>query len=194
MDRLRRVLRLLGYMGMIVVVDRVDEPTLVSGDPDRMKAVVWPLLNNKFLQQEGIGFKLLLPMELRHAVFRESSAFFQEARLDKQSLIEHLAWTGPMLFDLCNSRIAACTFKDAKPASVMDLFAEDVTKQDLIEALERVHQPRDAFKLMYRCLLEHCGSVTRSQNEWKIPRHVLMNVLKGETERVQQVYRGIRPG
>ena len=54
-----------------------------------------------------MGFKLLLPMELRHAVFRESSAFFQEARLDKQHFVEHLAWTGPMLFDLCNARMAA---------------------------------------------------------------------------------------
>jgi hypothetical protein len=192
-ERLRRVLRALGYSGMVVVVDRVDEPTLVSGDPDRMKAVVWPMLNNKFLQQEGIGFKLLLPMELRHAVFRESSAFFQEARLDKQHFVEHLAWTGPMLFDLCNARMAACTYAGAPPVTLPDLFAPDVTRQDLVDALDRLHQPRDAFKLMYRCLMEHCAGVTAGQNEWKVPRHVLMSVLKGESERVQQMYRGIRP-
>jgi hypothetical protein len=192
-DRLRRVLRAFGYSGMIVVVDRVDEPTLISGDPDRMKAIIWPMLNNKFLQQDGVGFKLLLPMELRHAVFRESSAFFQEARLDKQHFVEHLAWTGPMLFDLCNARMAACTYVGAPPITLPDLFAPDVTRQDLVEALDRLHQPRDAFKLMYRCLMEHCASVTAGQNEWKVPRHVLMSVLKSESDRLQQMYRGIRP-
>ncbi|HYE62228.1 MAG TPA: hypothetical protein VD997_09545 [Phycisphaerales bacterium] len=192
-DRLRRVLRALGYVGLVVIVDRVDEPTLISGDPDRMKAVIWPMLNNKFLQQESIGFKLLLPVELRHAVFRESSAFFQEARLDKQHFVENLQWTGTTLFDLCNARIAACTKTGEKPPDLMDLFAEDVTRQELLEALERLHQPRDAFKLLYRCVMEHCASVTAAQNEWKIPRHTLTNVLKSETERVQQMYRGIRP-
>jgi len=196
LERLKRTLRSFGFTGIVVVVDRVDEPTLVRGDPDRMKAVIWPLLNNKFLQQEGIGVKMLLPMELRHAVFRESSTFFQEARLDKQSFIEHLSWTGPMLYDLCESRMAACHIAGSghPPTALLDLFAEDVTRQDLVDALDRVHQPRDAFKLMYRCLAEHCANVTRGQNEWRIPRHVLSQVVKHESERVQQVFRGIRPG
>ncbi len=193
-ERLRRVLRPFGYAGLIVVVDRVDEPTLLGGDPERMKAMVWPMLNNKFLQQEGVGVKLLLPMELRHAVFRESSAFFQGARLDKQSFIEHLSWTGATLYDMCEMRMGACTESGATPASLLDLFEQDVTKQELVESLERLHQPRDAFKFLYRCLSEHCAGVTRQQPQWKIPRHVLQNVLKNEVERVQQMYRGIRPG
>jgi hypothetical protein len=132
-------------------------------------------------------------MDLRHAVFRESSAFFQEARLDKQHFVEHLSWTGTTLYDLCNARIAACTEPGATPVDLMDLFAPDVTRQELLEALERLHQPRDAFKLLYRCVMEHCASVTAAQGEWKIPRHILTSVLKGETARVQEMYRGIRP-
>lgn len=195
LERLKRVMRTFGYTGLVVVMDRVDEPTLISGDPDRMKAVVWPLLNNKFLQQEGLGVKMLLPMELRHAVFRESSTFFQEARLDKQSFIEHLSWTGASLYDLCESRMMACKHPSATQApKLIDLFAEDVTRQDIVDSLDRVHQPRDAFKLLYRCLADHCASVTRGQNEWRIPRHVLTQVVKQETERVQQMFRGIRPG
>ena len=96
-------------------------------------------------------------------------------------------------FDLCNARIAACTKIGEQPVDLTDLFAEDVTRQELLEALERLHQPRDAFKLLYRCVMEHCASVTAAQNEWKIPRHILANVTKSETERVQQMYRGIRP-
>jgi hypothetical protein len=191
--RLRRVLQPFGYTGLVVVIDRVDEPTIISGDPERMKAAVWPLLNNKFLQQEGVGVKLLLPMELRHALFRESSAFFQAARLDKQSMIERLHWTGQTLYDLCEARLNACRRPAQPPITLLDLFAEDVTRQELVEGLERLHQPRDAFKLLYRVIADHCAALTRGEAQYRIPRHVLANALKAESERVQAMHRGIRP-
>ncbi|MCC5785361.1 MAG: hypothetical protein JJU33_01515 [Phycisphaerales bacterium] len=193
LSRLRRVLGQLGYSGVLVIIDRIDEPTLISGDAERMRAVVWPMFNNKFLQQERIGVKMLLPIELRHALFKESSAFFQEARLDKQSLIERLSWTGPMLYDLCTARLHACLRSGAEPFSLLDLFAEDVTRQDLVDALDQMHQPRDAFKFLYRCLTEHCSNVTADQKEWRIPRLVLDQVRRQEAERLQALYRGIRP-
>ena len=193
LDRLLRVLAHFGYTGALVVMDRVDEPTLVNGDPDRMRAIVWPLFNNKFLQQERLGVKLLLPIELRHALFKESSAFFQEARLDKQNLVERLSWSGPMLYDLCNARLAACRAAGAGPISLRELFAEDVGRQDLVDALDQMHQPRDAFKFLYRCLTEHCSNVTAEQEDWRIPRLVLDQVRRAEADRVQQLYRGIRP-
>jgi hypothetical protein len=193
LDRLRRVLAQFGYTGMMVVIDRVDEPTLISGDPERMRAVIWPLLNNKFLQQHGLGVKMLLPIELRHALFKESSAFFQEARLDKQNLVERLSWTGSMLYDLCDARLKACREPGAGPIGLLDLFAEDVTGKDLVDGLDQMHQPRDAFKFLYRCMGEHCSNVTAEQAQWKIPRLVLETVRKQESDRVQQLYRGIRP-
>lgn len=193
MGRLRRVLLPFGYAGIVLVVDRVDEPTIVNGDPERMKAVVWPLLNNKFLQQEGLGVKMLLPMELRHALFKESSAFFQSARLDKQNMIERLSWTGQTLFDLCESRVNACRELGAGEMGLLDLFADDVTRAELVEGLERLHQPRDAFKMVYRCIQEHCAALTRGEASYRIPRHVLVNALKAESERVQGMHRGIRP-
>ena len=193
MDRLKRILGAFGYRGVVVVMDRVDEPTLVSGDPKRMQAIVWPMLNTKFLQQEGVGVKLLLPVDLRHALLKESSSFFQGARLDKQNLVERLSWTGAMLYDLAEARTRACRTDPERPIDLIDLFAEDVTRQDVVDALDQMHQPRDAFKLLYRCLTEHCSNVTASQNEWKIPRLVLEIVRKQEADRLQQLYRGIRP-
>ncbi len=193
LQRLRAVLRGFGYSGLLVLMDRVDEPTLVSGDPRRMRSLIWPMLNAKFLQQEGIAFKLLLPTELRHALLKESSAFFQEARLDKQSFVERLNWTGSMLYDLCTARLRACRAKGAPDLTLVDLFAEDVTRQDLVDALDQMHQPRDAFKFLYRCITEHCSNVTTEQAQWRIPRLVLDHVRKQESERVQQLYRGIRP-
>jgi predicted small integral membrane protein len=191
--RLLRVLRCYGYTGMLVIVDRLDEPTSVAGDPERMRAVVWPMLNNKFLQQEGVGIKLLLPLELRHAILKESAAFFQEARLDKQHLVEELGWSGHMLLDLCDSRLSACRLPDAPRLDTLELFAEDVSRQDLLDALEKVRQPRDAFKLIYRCMTEHCANFTKMQSEWRISRSTLLQVAKAEQARVQQVLRGIRP-
>jgi hypothetical protein len=201
LDKLRRALAQLGFSGMLAVVDRVDEPTLINGDPARMRSIVWPLFSNKFLQQESFGVKMLLPSELRHALYKESSAFFQEARLDKQNLVERLTWTGPMLYDLCTARLTACadpartasTGPDAKPLALLDLFAEDVTRQDLVDALDQMHQPRDAFKFLYRCITEHCSNVTADQHAFRVPRLILDQVRKAEAERVQQLERGIRP-
>ncbi|MCC6661099.1 MAG: hypothetical protein IT437_09465 [Phycisphaerales bacterium] len=219
-QRLRRVLAPFGYASVIVVVDRVDEPTLVRGDPERMRAVVWPMLSNKFLQQDGVGVKLLLPVELRHALFKESGAFFQEARLDKQNFIERLSWTGTMLYELCDARLRACWVRrdsvaDSQvprdsvaetgkteepprsggvpqaPPRLIDLFSDDVTRQDLVDALDQMHQPRDAFKMLYQCLTEHCSAA--NEGAWRIPRHVLDSVRKSQSDRVQQLYRGIRP-
>ena len=191
--RLNRVQRAMGFIAVMIVVDRLDEPMLISGDPERMKAVAWPLLNNKFLQMTGFGLKLLLPIELRHALFRESSAFFQEARLDKQNLIEQLRWTGATLYDLCNARLAACRARDAEAINLIDLFDSEVNRQDVVDALEQMQQPRDAFKLLYRCVQEHCSNVTDESPVWRIPRLTLENVRKQQAERVQQLFRGVRP-
>jgi len=193
LERLRRVLARLGYAGVFLVIDRIDEPTLVAGDPERMKSVVWPLLDNKFLQQPGLGVKMLLPMELRHALFRESSQFFEKARLDKQSMIERLGWTGSMLYDLCTARLRACRRPGAEPIALIDLFDQDVTRTELIDALDQMHQPRDAFKLLYQCLTEHCASVTGDQPQWRVPRLILEQVKKAQVERVRQLNKGVRP-
>ncbi|MEM1212241.1 MAG: hypothetical protein AAGI68_08065, partial [Planctomycetota bacterium] len=39
----------LGYTGVVIFVDRVDEPTVVHGDAEKMKAITWPMFDNKFL-------------------------------------------------------------------------------------------------------------------------------------------------
>lgn len=191
--RLQRVAAEFGFPTILVLMDRVDEPTLVRGDPQRMRSIVWPMLSHKFLQHDGVAIKMLLPIELRHALFKESSAFFQEARLDKQNLVERLSWTGAMLYDLCNARLATCRPVSAEPISLADLFDEDVDRQDLVDALDHMQQPRDAFKFLYRCITEHCANVTGEDRVWRIPRHVLETVRKSEAERVMGLQRGIRP-
>jgi len=193
--RLLNVLRPFGYRSIMVLVDRVDEPTLINGEPGRMRALVWPMLNNKFLQQDSVAVKMLLPLDLRHLLNRESPEFFREARLDKQNLVEKLVWSGAVLYDLCSARLNACRPADATPPaiSLWELFDDSVTAQDLIDALDQMQQPRDAFKLVYQVIQEHCANVPEEAPQWKIARPVLDAIRKQQVERLGGMLRGVRP-
>ena len=193
-SRLLDLLELLGYGSMIVLVDRVDEPALVNGEPERMRPLIWPMMNNKFLQQDRVGVKLLLPIELRHLLLREDPEFYQKARLDKQHFVDRLSWSGTMLYDLCSRRLQACAEGQAADISLGHLFAEDVTRQDLIDSLDQMHQPRDAFKFLYQVIQEHCANVPHDEPQWRVPRLVLDQVRKRQSQRVQDFQRGLTPG
>lgn len=187
----------LGFAGMVVLVDRVDEPTLIHGKPDRMRSVIWPMLDNKFLQQKGVGIKLLLPLDLRHLIHRETPAFFEEARLDKQHLIDRLTWSGATLYDICTNRLHACQSAPAagsdKPIQLMDLFQPDVSRDAVIDSLDQMQQPRDAFKFLYNLIQEHCRLSPEDDPSFKIARITLDNVRRAQAQRVQELHRGLGP-
>jgi hypothetical protein len=190
---LMEIIPTLGYSGMMVLVDRVDEPTVIASNADRMRSVLWPMLDNKFLQQPGIGVKMLLPIELRHMLVRESPAFFQEARLDKQNLIERLTWSGATLFDLCTSRLRACQKEGSDPIYLTDLFEADVSREMVVDALDQMHQPRDAFKFLYSVIQEHCRMIPEDEGKPLIARITLETVRRDQARRVQELYRGLSP-
>ena len=192
-SRLMNILRELGYTGMLVLIDRIDEPTLVKGEPGRMKHIIWPLLDNKFLQQPGIGVKMLLPIELAHMLRREDAAFYQKARLDKQSMIDPLQWSGATLYDLCTRRLNSCRDPESGKMTLCDLFADDVSRQDLVDALDQMHQPRDAFKLVYQIIHEHCLRCTEQEGIEPVPRLTLEHVRREQSQRLQDLYRGLTP-
>ena len=101
-----------------------------------MRALVWPMLDNKFLKHPGLGLKLLLPIELERLLDREDRDFHQRARLDKQNLIRSLGWTGQSLYDMANARIAACAAEGRAP-KMTDMF-DDVDPRRLIDSLRHV--------------------------------------------------------
>ncbi|MEM1213136.1 MAG: hypothetical protein AAGI68_12665, partial [Planctomycetota bacterium] len=193
----------LGYTGVVIFVDRVDEPTVVHGDAEKMKAITWPMFDNKFLKQDRIGVKLLLPLELGYMLKREGPAFFQEARLDKQNLVEKLTWSGATLYDLCTLRLRAvrepgdtAEAADAaseEPFKLTDLFEDDVDPSMLIDALDQMHQPRDAFKFLYAVVQEHCKLVPEDDGRYQIARLTLETVRKQQSQRVQELHRGLGP-
>ena len=168
MMKLQGILETLGFGGIIVLVDRVDEPHLINGSAELMKVLLWPMLDNKFLKHPGLGIKLMLPIELTRFIDREERSFYQRSRLDKQNVIASFAWTGEALFDVANARIAACAM-DGKSTTLRDLLDDSISSPRLLEALRALRVPRHLFKFMYRLLVTHCNSHVDSDPVWRIP-------------------------
>ena len=186
LNKFQAVLRPLGYAGIIVLVDRVDEPHLINGSVERMRDLLWPMFDNKFLKHPGIGYKLLLPVEVSFYLAREDREFFERSRLDKQNLIRSLQWSGESLYDVANDRIRACAESSNGKVSLHNLFDEAVSEPELIATLERLRVPRHLFKFIYRLLVDHCNRYTddnppgagpiracckRSVRQPSLPRH-----------------------
>lgn len=173
--KFQAILESLGYSGIIVLVDRVDEPHLINGQAELMQMFLWPMLDNKFLKHPGIGMKLMLPIELTRFIEREDRQFYQRARLDKQNVISNFEWTGEALYDVANARIKACA-KGQAPM-LRDLIDESVSNQRLIDALRSLRVPRHLFKFLYRLVVTHCNSHTDSEPVWKIPAGAFESAL-----------------
>jgi hypothetical protein len=77
--------------------------------------------------------------------------------------------------------------------SLRDLFDDSVTSQDLVDALDQMQQPRDAFKFVYALIQEHCANVPEERAEFKIARPVLDTIRKQQVERMSGMLRGVRP-
>lgn len=166
--KFQAVLATLGWSGMVVIVDRLDEPHLINGAGERMRLVIWPLLDNKLLKMPGLGFKLLLPEELYRFIERENEQFNQRARLDKQNLVPSLEWSGETLYDIASTRVKAASVGEP-PATLSALFDTSVDQRRLIDGLRSLRVPRQLFKFLYRLLVAHCHAHTAEQPVYKIP-------------------------
>ena len=187
------VLKTLGFSGIVVLVDRVDEPHMMKGSLENMRGLVWSMLDNKFLKQPGLGIKLLLPIELSDYIQREDRDFYQRARLDKQNMIPSLQWTGESLYDLANSRVACCS-AEGKGATLRDLFADEVTDTRLVDAFATLRVPRHLLKFLYRMLVAHCQSHVDSQPAWKIDLTTFETQLAVYRRDQEDVDRGLAVG
>ena len=135
MRKLQAILHTLGYAGIIVLIDRVDEPQQVEGDPRKMRSLIWPLLDHKFLRHPGIGVKLLLPIELAYYLEKEDKEFYDRARPDKLNLIKPLRWTGASLYDLASDRLSACRADPSANGQAPRLrqFIDDAISDDYLQ-------------------------------------------------------------
>jgi hypothetical protein len=191
--KLQGILKTLGFTGVLVLVDRVDEPHLINGSAEQMRAFLWPLLDNKLLKHPGLGFKLLLPIELEQFIRREDRDFYERARLDKQNMIPSLEWTGEALYDVAASRLRACAEPGSDPV-LTDLFDESVTQRRLIDAFRTLRVPRHLFKFLYRLFVAHCNAHTDQEPAWKISSQLFESVLAVYGRDQDAVDRGLQAG
>ncbi len=169
--KFQAVIETLGFSGIVVLIDRVDEPQQVEGDPRKMRALIWPILDHKFLRHPGIGVKLLLPIELAYYLEKEDKEFYDRARPDKLNLIKPLRWTGPSLYDLASDRLRACRQDPSANGEAPRLrrFIDDAISDDYLkDALGNLRTPRHLFKFLHRLIEEHCHRHTEDAPRWTI--------------------------
>jgi hypothetical protein len=187
------VLGALGYKGIVVLIDRVDEPQLIEGDPRKMRALVWPLLDHKFLRHPGIGVKMLLPIELAYYLEKEDKEFYDRARPDKLNMIKPLRWTGPSLYDLASDRLRACAL-DGQVPRLRQLVDESVSDDTLKDALGNLRTPRQLFKFLYRLVEEHCHRHTEDSPRWTIDQDTFRTVYSAHMREIESFDRGYGHG
>jgi hypothetical protein len=175
--KLQALLKTLGFASLVVLVDRVDEPHLINGSPERMRDLIWPLFDNKFLKHPGLAFKLLLPSVVSGFLQKEEKEFYERSRLDKQNLIRDLSWSGQGLYDIANDRVRACAKLAEKPISIRDFFAPAITDPDLINIFDKLRAPRHLFKFLYRVVVDHCSKYTDEKPNWQIQPETLQATL-----------------
>lgn len=194
LSKFQSILRTLGFHGVTVLVDRVDEPHLINGSAQRMRDLLWPMFDNKFLKHPGMGFKLLLPIEVSFHLSKEDKEFFERSRLDKQNLIRSLLWTGESLYDVANDRVRACSKSDNGQPAFRNLFDEGIPNAELIATLERLRVPRHMFKFLHRLLVDHCNRYTDENPRWTIGRETLQSTLALYLRDLQDFDRGMGTG
>jgi hypothetical protein len=141
-----------------------------------MKALLWPMLDNKFLKHPGLGLKMLLPIELTRFIEREERDFYQRARLDKQNMVPSFEWTGEALFDVATARVKACAAAGKKPA-LTDLFDPGLSQSRLIEAFRTLRVPRRLFKFLYQLIASHANAHSDQNPSWKISSTLFESTL-----------------
>ena len=137
-----------------------------------MRALIWPLLDHKFLRHPGIGVKLLLPIELAYYLEKEDKEFYDRARPDKLNLIKPLRWTGPSLYDLAGDRLRACAARALdqrrRPRGSASSSTTSIGDDSLKDALGNLRTPRQLFKFLHRLIEEHCHRHTEDAPRWSI--------------------------
>ena len=190
LGKLQNALRTLGFPGVIVLVDRIDEPYLINGSAQLMRTLLWPMLDNKFLKHPGVGLKLLLPAELVQFIDRETRDFYERARLDKQNMIRSLDWTGQALYDVADARLKACAADGVTPSLAL-LFDEQLDQRRLQDAFASLRVPRHLFKFMYRVLSTHAAAHPEQQPAWRISPATFESVLAVYRRELDAADRGV---
>jgi len=179
----------VGYGSLYVLLDRVDESTLIGGDDEWIRAFVGKLLDHRMLQFPGLALKLFLPIELGNVVLTATSEDLKRMRLDKSNTVRELRWTGQELYEIANRRLSATTDEGAVADELRDLFSEEIDEKTLREALAELGTPRYAFGFLSSVFTEYVRNLPNELEpdaaEWRVPRSHFDVVHAGWAERAR---------
>jgi hypothetical protein len=144
------LVRYFGLSGVYLLVDRVDEPTSIKGDPEKMRELVMPLLDDQLFQVDHLGIILFLPYELH-----DLKKYY---RSDRIKTISSINWSPDNMIRLIERRMNVSLRPGNPPIHLADIFEEG--GESKAQFIVRQLTPRNAFRLLSIIIEEHCQTVT----------------------------------
>ena len=143
------LVRYFGLSGVYLLVDRVDEPTSIKGDPEKMRELVTPILDDQLFQIDHLGIILFLPYELH-----DLKKYY---RSDRIKTISSINWSPDNMIRLIEKRMNVGRRPGSPPIHLADIFEED--GESKAQFIVRQLTPRNAFRLLSIIVEEHCQTV-----------------------------------
>jgi hypothetical protein len=143
------LVRYFGLAGVYLLVDRVDEPTSIKGDPEKMRELVTPMLNDQLFQIDHLGIIMFLPYELH-----DLKKYY---RSDRIKTISSINWSPDNMIRLIEKRMNVGRKPGSPPIHLSDIFEEE--GESKANFIVRQLTPRNAFRLLSIMLEEHCQTV-----------------------------------
>ena len=143
------LVRYFGLSGVYLLVDRVDEPTSIKGDPEKMRELVTPILDDQLFQIDHLGIILFLPYELH-----DLKKYY---RSDRIKTISSIQWSPDNMIRLIEKRMNVGRKPGSPPIHLADIFEEE--GESKANFIVRQLTPRNAFRLLSIILEEHCQTV-----------------------------------
>jgi hypothetical protein len=138
-----------GLSGVYLLIDRVDEPTSIKGDPEKMRELVTPILDDQLLQIDHLGIIMFLPYELH-----DLKKYY---RSDRIKTISSINWSAENMIRLIEKRMNVGRKPGSPPVLLADIFEED--GESKAQFIVRQLTPRNAFRLLSIIVEEHCQTV-----------------------------------
>jgi hypothetical protein len=135
LDRLERIVRLLGWRSIAVVVDGV-------GDDDLSRRAIKALLDERIVQRSGTSVVLAAP-----------PAAVEDLRVPCSRVV--LEWPVPALRRLIQSRLDRCADRPIAAPSLDALFEPAITRAEIDGWLACWSTPRAALDAMHRLVAAH---------------------------------------
>jgi hypothetical protein len=143
------LVRYFGLSGVYLMVDRVDEPTSIKGDPEKMRELVMPILDDQLFQIDHLGLILFLPYELH-----DLKKYY---RSDRIKTISSISWSADNMIRLIEKRMNVSRKPGSPPIRLADIFEDD--GESKAQFIVRQLTPRNAFRLLSIIVEEHCQLV-----------------------------------